>query len=335
VIKGIDVSDYQGTGFSTSGLAFVIVKATEGRSYINPKQSAQAKRARDAGCVVGFYHFLWPGNITAQARYFVDKCASREGDMLFVDWENTSSGTRASGAEKDAFIREVKRLRGSTHRVGLYCNRDFWLNHDTTSYAGDALWIAVYNGRPGEPGIKAHWLFHQYTSTPIDTNVGRFADRSALRSWATGAGSATEDDDMPKYVNLGLDKPYTIRPGQNWDAIEFTKEWTDETGDHAGDGSVFARGPARYTGQLSLVLQGVPVGAQVQVRQSEVDSAEKYVVDHPIAEVIGTEGGTYAVIPLTGRVGKGRGMRVRVKGFQDSPITITSAVLKVTVWKES
>ncbi len=333
MIKGIDVSDYQGTGFSTSGLGFVIVKATEGRSYVNPKQAAQAKRARDAGCVVGFYHFLWPGNIAAQAEYFVAKCASSEGDLLFVDWENTSSGTRASGAEKDAFIRAVKKLRGAQHRVGLYCNRDFWLNRDTTSYAGDALWIADYNGHPGAPGIKANWLFHQYTSTPIDTNVARFADRSALRKWATGAGSSTEDD-MPKYVNLGLDKPYTIRPGQDWDAIEFTKEWTDETGDHASDGSVFVRGPARFTGQLSLVLEGVPVGAQVQARQSEVDSDGDYQTDHPITEVIGSEGNTYVVIPLVGRVGKGRGMRVRVKGFQDSPITVSSAVLKALVWKE-
>jgi len=255
--------------------------------------------------------------------------------MLFVDWENTSSGTRASGAEKDAFIREVKLLRGSTHRVGLYCNRDFWVNRDTTSYAGDALWIADYNGRPGEPGIKARWLFHQYTSSPLDMNVSRFADRPALRAWAASAGSATEDDDMPKYVNLGLDKPYTIRPGQNWDAIEFTKEWTDEAGGHTSDGSVFVRGPARFTGQLSLVLKGVPVGAQVQVRQSEVDTDGEYVVDHPVAEVIGTEGGTYAVIPLTGRVGKGRRMRVRVKGFQNTSITVASAALKAMVWRES
>jgi hypothetical protein len=333
VIKGIDVSDYQGTGFSTSGLSFVIVKATEGRSYVNPKQSAQAKRARDAGLVVGFYHFLWPGNIQAQAEYFVEKCASTGHDLLFVDWETTSSGTHASGAEKDQFIRAVQKLRGSSHRVGLYCNRNFWVSHDTTSFAGDALWIADYNGKPGSPGITAHWLFHQYTSSPIDTNVARFDSLSALRTWAGGSGSSTEDD-MPKYVNLGLEKPYTIRAGQNWDAIEFTKEWTDETGDHATDGSVFVRGPARFTGQLSLVLEGVPVGAQVQVRQSEVDGDGHLEIDHPIAEIIGTEGATYATVPISNRLGKGRGMRVRVKGFQDSTITVSSAVLKALVWKE-
>lgn len=332
MIKGIDVSDYQGTGYSTSGSDFVIVKATEGRSYINPKQTAQAKRARDAGCVVGFYHFLWPGNIEAQAEYFVKNCASVEGDPLFVDWENTSSGTRASGTEKDAFIRAVQRLRGSTHRVGLYCNRDFWLNRDTTSFAGDALWIADYNGRPGSPGIKSDWLIHQYTSTPIDTNVARFADRAAMRKWATGAGSSTEDD-MPQYVNLGLDKPFTLRQGA-WDSIEFTQEWTDETGDHANDGSVWARGPARFTGSVSLTIEGLPVGGVVQARMSEYEG-DTHKSDHPIHEITGTPGGTFGVVPLTKRLGKNRRMRVRLLNQSDTTITISSAVLTVMVWKES
>jgi hypothetical protein len=196
-IRGIDVSDYQGADFSTKGLSFVIVKATEGRSYINPKQAAQAKRARDAGCVVGFYHFLWPGNIQAQAAYFVEKCASQSGDLLAVDWENTSSGTRASSVEKDQFIRAVKKLRPD-HRVLLYCNRDFWLNHDTTSYAGDGLWIADYLAA-GKPAIKADWVIHQYTSSPLDTNIAAFASASAMKTWARGLLEEPVEAAVPRF----------------------------------------------------------------------------------------------------------------------------------------
>ncbi|OON82691.1 GH25 family lysozyme [Streptomyces tsukubensis] len=182
-VKGIDVSSYQ-ESFDAKDAAFVFVKATEGRSYINPKQTAQAKKARNAGCVVGFYHFLWPGNIEAQAEYFVEKCASVEGDVLAVDWETTGDGSIASNGDKDKFIKAVQRLRGSTHRVLLYCNRDFWLNRDVTSFAGDGLWIADYGAKAGKPRIQASWKFHQYTSSPIDTNIGNFADRAALRKWA-------------------------------------------------------------------------------------------------------------------------------------------------------
>lgn len=184
MLHGVDVSSHQ-SDYSAEGLDFVFVKATEGRSYINPRQKAQAAEARKAGCVVGFYHFLWPGNIAAQARYFVEECASVEGDLLAADWERTSDGTMAGNAQKDQFLREVKRLR-PTHQVILYCNRDFWLNHDTTSYAADGLWIADYV-TAGKPRIKARWRFHQYTNRPLDKDVGNFESRAALKRWAESA----------------------------------------------------------------------------------------------------------------------------------------------------
>ncbi|GAU65558.1 putative lysozyme [Streptomyces sp. NBRC 110611] len=182
MLHGVDVSSYN-SSYSAQGQDFVFVKATEGRSYINPHQNAQAAKAREAGCVVGFYHFLWPGNIAAQARYFVEKCASVQGDVLICDWERTGAGTYASNAQKDQFLVEVKKLRPSAHRVVLYCNRDFWLNHDTTSYAADGLWIADYV-TAGKPRIKAKWLFHQYTDHPLDKDVANFSSKAALKKWA-------------------------------------------------------------------------------------------------------------------------------------------------------
>lgn len=185
MLRGIDVSAYQSSSYGTDGLSFVFVKATEGRTYVNPKLAAQTKRGRDAGLVVGFYHFLWPGNLDAQASYFVSKAPDRKGDILVVDWETTGEGTHASNAEKDSFIRKVRALRPD-NRVILYCNRNFWLNVDTTSYAGDGLWIADYV-TAGKPRIQADWRFHQYTDDPIDTNVGDFASKTALKEWAQSA----------------------------------------------------------------------------------------------------------------------------------------------------
>ncbi|MCX4905256.1 glycoside hydrolase family 25 protein [Streptomyces sp. NBC_00878] len=185
MLRGIDVSAYQSSSYSTEGLSFVFVKATEGRTYVNPKLGAQTQRARDAECVVGFYHFLWPGNLTAQAEYFVSKAPERAGDILAVDWETTSDGTHASNAEKDRFIRKVKELRPN-NRVILYANRNYWLNVDTTSYAGDGLWIADYV-TAGKPRIQATWRFHQYTDDPLDKNVAEFSSKAALREWAGAA----------------------------------------------------------------------------------------------------------------------------------------------------
>ncbi|MEU8677678.1 glycoside hydrolase family 25 protein [Streptomyces sp. NPDC048560] len=181
MLHGVDVSAYQ-TSFDTDGLDFVLIKATEGRSYVNPRLKDQTARAREAGCVVGFYHFLWPGDVSDQAEYFVGEAPARAGDLLAVDWEQTGEGTRASNEDKDRFIRAVKGLRPG-HRVLLYCNRHFWLNHDTTSYAGDGLWIADYGTR-GRPRIEAPWRIHQYTDDPLDRDVADFPSREAMREWA-------------------------------------------------------------------------------------------------------------------------------------------------------
>ncbi|MGW1466105.1 GH25 family lysozyme [Streptomyces sp. NPDC001493] len=183
MLHGIDVSSYQET-FDTDGVDFVFIKATEGRSYVNPHLAAQAKRARDAGCVVGFYHFLWPGKAAEQVRFFLARTPEKSGDLLAVDWEQTGDGTRAGNADKDKFLHELKRLRPD-HRALLYCGRSFWLDVDRTSYAGDGLWIADYV-EPGEPRIEADWLIHQYTDHPIDKNVADFASPAELRSWAGG-----------------------------------------------------------------------------------------------------------------------------------------------------
>lgn len=182
MLRGIDVSAYQSSAYGTDGLSFVFIKATEGRSYVNPKLAAQTKHGRDAGLVVGFYHFLWPGDLTAQAEYFLSKTPERAGDILAVDWETTGEGTHASNAEKDRFLRTLKQLRPH-NRVVLYCSRNFWLNVDTTSYAGDGLWIADYV-TAGKPRIKAAWRFHQYTDEPVDKDVAAFSSTAALREWA-------------------------------------------------------------------------------------------------------------------------------------------------------
>ncbi|MFE6362989.1 N-acetylmuramoyl-L-alanine amidase [Streptomyces sp. NPDC057806] len=160
-------------------------------------------------------------------------------------------------------------------------------------------------------------------------------DLAACLSLAAGVwGAAQGDEDtMPAYINLGLAEPYTLAPGV-WDSIELTAEWTDETGDHATDGSVFARGPARFTGSISLRIDGLPEGCVVQARMSEFEGSE-HRADHPIDEVLATGGDTFAVIPLTKRLASGRSMRVRLLNQADVPITVTSAVLTALVWKEA
>ncbi|WP_369360474.1 GH25 family lysozyme [Streptomyces sp. cg2] len=140
---------------------------------------AQRKAARNAGLVTGFYHFARPGPAAAQVNYFLSKIDLVDGDILILDWEDA----RVSNTWKDPWLKQVQQHTPG-HKTILYCNRDSWLNRDTTSFAADGLWIAQYNNRPGRPDIQCPWLFHQYTDQPLDTSIGDFHGGAALRTWS-------------------------------------------------------------------------------------------------------------------------------------------------------
>lgn len=180
MLHGVDVSSYQSANYPIRGQDFAFVKVTEGMSYTNPRWVAQRDHARSGGLVVGYYHFVTPGSMSAQADRFLGKIALREGDILALDWEHTG----VPCADKDRWIARVRdRARG--HRVVLYCNRDFWFHRDTTGNAGDGLWIADPAHAAGRPGVQHAWTFHQYDiSGGIDRNVAHFSSRADLRAWA-------------------------------------------------------------------------------------------------------------------------------------------------------
>lgn len=196
MIKGYDVSGYQAEHFPVTGIDFAIVKITEGVSYINPRWVAQRDWARQNGLSLGYYHFARPGSMQAQADYFLQQVALKPGDHLWFDWEDTG----VSNAQKDWWITYVQKQTG--HRTGLYCNRDFWLNRDSTSFAGDGLWIADPNHPAGSPAITASWLIHQYSeANGIDHDVAQFDDRAAMIAWAEGMSEMTLSADDKKWIS--------------------------------------------------------------------------------------------------------------------------------------
>ena len=195
-IYGIDVSMYQPINFSltTPGddkkVDFAIIKVTEGSVWASTRWTAQRQWAKDHGLSVGFYHFARPGDMVAQADRFLDQIALQPGDHLWFDWEDAG----VTNTQKDAWISYVQgKARG--HRVGLYCNTDFWKNRDTTGFAGDGLWIATGGYPAGAPPIKSNWLIHQYsTAGGYDHDTAQFATRADMITWAQGGDDVALSD---------------------------------------------------------------------------------------------------------------------------------------------
>lgn len=188
-ITGQDWASYQPSAPSTAGLGFAFVKITEGLSYTNPKWTAQRNHAKAHGLVWGAYHYPHMANDPkAEADFFLEQVAWQPGDLIVLDWEgydkaNAGVSKARQLAYKESWLRYVK-ARMPHHPVGLYCNADYWRNVDTTDYYGDFLWIATAGRKASDPGIKAPWLFHQYTDSPIDTDYCHLSSVDELRAWA-------------------------------------------------------------------------------------------------------------------------------------------------------
>jgi hypothetical protein len=340
-IKGVDVSGYQSSDYPLDGFDFVIVKATEGTSYVNPRHSAQVDRARSHDRVVGHYHYISPSSgITAQMNYFLDHIAARKDEFLALDWEDTG----VSNAEKDDAIRTLQSKAGG-RKVLLYCNVDFWLNRDTTSFAGDGLWIAQYNGDPGNPDIQHRWLIHQYTSDPIDTNLARFDSRADMRSWAAGDsgagdGDGDEDEEPPRrslYDAHELTR--TVRPG-TWTTVLFNRRYED--GDWVGkdDRSGIVYGPCYYTASVGMRVKGLRGGGEFQVRLAnyrEKDDGSgdfERALGMPSQSPVHVGGDLHLVHTWTGFVPGARRGRVRVEVMHqgDDEVTVDRARAETLWW---
>ena len=199
-LYGVDIAGYQSTSKNLyASYAFVIVKATEGRTYVNPKWRAQIQAASGNGQLLGLYHYCRPENNSpqAEAKHFVDTIRDYIGKaVLAADWEQTALKYSASWLL--TFMQEVERLTGT--KPLLYIQQSALLSgkYNGIAKAGYPLWMAQYNSRMSpRHGAWQSVTIWQYTSTggKLDKDVfyGDRADWYGLISNASNALGSQKD----------------------------------------------------------------------------------------------------------------------------------------------
>ena len=163
-VKGIDVSKWQATTPDLTGLSFLIARASVGTAS-DTRYQMHTANARNAGLLVGAYHFAYSGTIANQAAVFL--AAAGDVDLYFIDVEGDQAPTQAETA---AFI-------DACHKAGKPCG----LYHSASGYfqAGqDYDWVAKWSPTPP----ARHWDFWQYRGSPLDLDryVGTLAELRAL-----------------------------------------------------------------------------------------------------------------------------------------------------------
>lgn len=180
-LNGVDIASYQ-SGINPARLSttdFVIVKFTQGTSYLNPYADRQYSEAKAAGKLLGAYHYGAGRSATAEAQYFVNCLGSRVGEcILALDWEgkqNSAFGTGKDVTWCKTFLDEVFRLTGV--RPLIYMSKSVCRRYNWSPVARNyPLWCAQY-------GSNAKT---DYQSSPWTDNNGFGAwDKDTIRQYSS------------------------------------------------------------------------------------------------------------------------------------------------------
>lgn len=171
----IDVSHYQGIhGLPLSfyqtikqgGVNGVVVKVSEGTTYLDPAASVNIANASQAGLVVNAYHFARFGTTSAaksEADYF-DKQLRYVGfdklkdGIVVVDVEVREASRSQQTGAVNAFISEMNQLGYPT--VDVYSGSYFYNNYlDPSKLSVKDPWLAAYPYNPQHDQPTAHFVY--------------------------------------------------------------------------------------------------------------------------------------------------------------------------------
>jgi GH25 family lysozyme M1 (1,4-beta-N-acetylmuramidase) len=203
VIRGIDVSNHQEridwTRVKADGIAFAIVKASEGVSFADPKYRAHVAGARSVRIRTGAYHYARPDtdagagaaavrrDARAEADWFLKLASPRAGDLLpALDLETAGLPAELMVTWTRAWLDRVRSRIGT--RPLVYTYPYFWQAlGGTTAFRSYPLWIANYGvAEPTLPGGWRRYAIWQHTASgrvpgiPGRVDLNRLADRLTL-----------------------------------------------------------------------------------------------------------------------------------------------------------
>ncbi len=202
-MKGIDISNWQrGLDIASTGAEFVICKATQGTTFVDPSCDRHYQLAKKLGLKLGVYHYASGGDPIAEADFFVRNIRGYIGEAILVlDWErnqNSRFGEHASWCIR--FLNRVKELTGV--KPLIYMSASVIKMADWSSVVkGDyGLWVAGYPDNRDSWDVPkflwnvSPWPFYaiwQYTSSGgrLDRDVFK-GDRTAWDKYAGKSGGS-------------------------------------------------------------------------------------------------------------------------------------------------
>ncbi len=169
-----------------AGFKFVLIKATDGETYVDPQFANNVNGAAAAGLVVGAYHFLRPGHDAGiQAASFLAQVDA-------VGRENLPLGAAVDVEDPDDDPGSWQRIDRATRILKvahwlepveaifpdlplIYCIPHWWALEFGTEgdFSGHPLWAASPSGTPDLRGTTwQNWTVWQFNFTGTVPGIG-------------------------------------------------------------------------------------------------------------------------------------------------------------------
>lgn len=177
MIKGIDVSHHNDLGqlltrLKPSERKFIIIKATEGKTFRDPSCILNTRIAESETDLIGYYHYARPelNNPIDEAKNFLShpEVKSHIGKaILALDWEDKALHSSIDWAKQ--WLEYVYKETGV--KPLFYCSSWYTAYLHTILAGGFGLWVAHYT-RLSKPYIGCYrfWAFWQYGSPSVDSS---------------------------------------------------------------------------------------------------------------------------------------------------------------------
>ena len=151
----------------------VIVKATQGTSYVNPRCNHQWDLAGQLGKLRGLYHYAGGGNPESEVQYFINNIKNYVGQgILILDWESYQNSSWGDASWSLRFVTEVHRLTGVWPLIYVQ-ESALWQVANCASKCG--VWVAKY--------ASMNW--NSWTLPDMSVSSGAFA---CLTGWQFTGG---------------------------------------------------------------------------------------------------------------------------------------------------
>ena len=185
---GIDVARYQGDidwqTVSKEKIIFVYIKATEGKTYTDPKFHQNIKGAQKAGLKVGAYHFFrMTSGAREQFNHFYSQVSKYKLDLIpMIDVEVPPKEVKSIKQVQDSldvFINLVTQKYGK--KPMIYGTQRSYNTYCAPKYNNLHLYIGRYNTKGPEINGKGSYTIWQYSENGKINGIPKAVDLCRFR----------------------------------------------------------------------------------------------------------------------------------------------------------